>query len=585
MPEAGGDARRRTDDRIVRTPSRLVPSLLVAAAALAASASTLQGTFVYDDFANVVQNEWIRNPGALHRAFTEHVAAFDPEFRTSYYRPLMHVFYAATYVAFGLRPWAFHLVNVVLHVLSCLLVLRVAGHLVSRSGSVAADRVAFGATAAALVFATHPVHVEAVAWIAGLTDLSSTFFVLLALTAYPWNAGRAEPSRLALSAGSYFLATLSKEPAFLMPLLVVVIEVGAPPAGQRLGRQEFLRRLTPFSLAAIAYLGLRWNALHGWAPAVRPLQLGAEASVGSALWLVAEYLRLLVAPIGLNALHPFEPVWSLAEPRAIAGMFAMACLAAPWLVPGVPRLVRLATAIVVVPLLPAFYIPALGEGVVAERYLYLPVLGVGLLVGWLFAKIPATAVRTMALGLIVVVAAAASIARCAVWRDSLALWSDTVRASPGSAVAREYLCYALLEDQRPAEAERRCREALSLDPRRDAAVVNLAAALSAQGKLDEALVAYGEALARTPDSPQALTGQGLVYMAKGRPDLALQSYRAAIAADPGDAEAHNCLAVALVRLGRPDEALTHLQRAVREAPDHPDYRANLRALESQLAGR
>lgn len=553
------------------------PGLLVLGTALLASGTTLWGGFVFDDLQNVVGNSWIRSPSGLFKAFTHQVAGFDAAYSTSYYRPLMHVFYAATYAVFELRAWAYHLVNVALHAANTLLALVLARRWFFRD-SMAGDRKTFAAVAGGLIFACHPVHVEAIAWIAGITDLSATFFSLLSLLAYERADGPRVLRPSILSAGFYLLAALCKESAFLLPMIPLAIELFLREKSRRISLRNALPKLVPFFVAGSVYLVLRIHALQGVAPSLRPSQLDVAGSVGSGLWLLVRYVGLLLVPHGLSALHPFHPVLSLGEFRALAGLVVAGLSGAALASPRLPGVVRIGLVILFLPLVPVLYVRALGEGVLAERYLYLPVLGLGILAGWALSKIPRRAVRWTLLGGIVVSLAVGSIARNRVWRDNVSLWSDAVRESPTNAAAHEFLGYALLEARRPAEAAESCRRALALDTGRNGARINLGVALSAEGKLDDSILAFRDALARQPASPEAWTGLGLVQMAKGQADQAVASYRSALASDPDYAEANNCLGVALARAGRVGEAREYLVRAVRSAPENPDYRANLRTV-------
>lgn len=557
----------------------------VSLAAAAVGVTTLGGGFVYDDVQNVVQNEWLRDPSRLHEAFTHHVAGFDPQLGSSYYRPLIHLAFAGTYALFGLAPWAFHLVNALLHVANSILALLVARRLFRRYDASTASLERLPALATALLFASHPVHAEAIAWISGIPDLSAAFFVLIGLLFYLEVLRGRSPLLLGIAAGASFLGTLCKETAFVLPALLVVLELARPADGRRSGLGAALLRMLPLAITAGISLGLRWNALGGFAPSLRAGELGPAGALADALWLLAQYVGKLVLPVGLNALHPYAPVRSLAEGAAMVGLaLAVGLVAAAWALRR-HAIVPIAIAIVVLPLLPVLHVPVLGEGVLAERYLYLPVFGFALLAGWGLARVPWTAARWTALAGVVTLCVAMSVSRNAAWSDSVSLWTDSVRKAPSSAAAREYLCVALLEAGRVEAAAAECREALRLDPARSSARTNLAASLAGLGRLDEALDAYGEALRQSPGSAEALTGLGLVQMAKGWPDRAIASYRAALASDPGYAEAHNCLGVALIGAGRAAEGIEHLRRAVEAAPENPDYDANLSAATARFGLR
>jgi tetratricopeptide (TPR) repeat protein len=242
-------------------------------------------------------------------------------------------------------------------------------------------------------------------------------------------------------------------------------------------------------------------------------------------------------------------------------------------------------AFVVLPLLPALYIPAIGEGAFFERYLYLPVIGFAILValgtGAAMNRWPQSKTGVAALLLFLVLFyAAGAVSRNRVWRDSLSLWSDTAGKLPDSAEAQEYLCFAQYETRRFREALQSCRRALELDNGRIDARTNLATTLSVLGDLDGAIGEFQEALRRRPNSAEALTNLGLVRMAKGQADLAIDSYRKALRVNPYYAEAHNNLGVALAMTGRREEAIAEFSAAVRLAPDNREYASNLAAAEA-----
>jgi tetratricopeptide (TPR) repeat protein len=339
----------------------------------------------------------------------------------------------------------------------------------------------------------------------------------------------------------------------------------------------------PLAGAVAVYLTLRWTALGGFAPSYGHHRYEASVSILAAVQLFGQYLGTLVLPEPLNAWHVFRPPASLLDPSVLFGLAACAALAGvAWLARRRP-LPLVGLAWTVAPLLPVLYAPVLGEGVFAERYLYFPSFGFTLLLacGWttLTARLHLSRKAVLAIPLVVVAMyGVGTVRRNPVWHDHLSLWSDTVRKSPESAVAREYLCFALYEAGRFVGAVESCRRSLALDPNRLDARINLGNALTAVGDVRGAARELDEALRRQPRSVHALTTRGLIYMATGQPDLALDAYRRALAFDPNNAEARNVLGVALARLGRVHEAVRELREAVRLAPDHPEYRENLRVL-------
>jgi tetratricopeptide (TPR) repeat protein len=442
----------------------------------------------------------------------------------------------------------------------------------------------FWALAAGLLFATHPVHSESVAWVSGISDLSYAAFALWAFLVYI-RAEQAGTVGYLLAGVLFFAATLCKEPALMLLPLIMVHEAVYRGARGTTFRPGFGARWLPLSIAAVLYFILRFHVLGGFAPGPRSIPHALLASILSGLDLFVRYLYTLVLPVNISALHTFRPVETLLDVRALAGLaVAVGVAIAAWSLRRHP-VAAVGLAFIVLPLLPALYIPALGEGVFFERYLYLPVLGFAILLTQgareAINRWPGSKMGVAALLILVFFAyTAGSMSRNRVWRDNLSLWTDTARKIPDSAVAQEYLCFAEYDAGRPRDALQSCRRALELDKGRTDARINLATTLSVLGDLDGAIREFQEVLRRRPGSAQANTNLGLVYMAKGRADLAIDSYRNALRANSYYAEAHNNLGVALAMTGRRLEAIAEFSAAVRLAPDNREFASNLAAAQA-----
>jgi Flp pilus assembly protein TadD len=568
-------------------------ALLVALVAAAASWNVLLNGFAWDDSHNILLNRWVREPGRVWEAFLHHLAAFDPRFDSSFYRPVMHLVFAATYAVAGLRPWAFHLVNLLAHAAMSACVYLVLARWAARPaapeprGPGAArpgwESLASGPLVAALLFAVHPIHAQAVAWNAGIVDVSySLLFVVAFLCATHEGPGRLVP--LALAPAAFFLSLLSKEPAvMLLPVVAIAFALrGALTDGAR--RREAVVRLSALCVPVAAYLVLRVNALGGlMRSGGQTVRVGLEDGVATALALFAGYLRLLIAPFPLSALHEHALVPGLLHPRALAALAVVAGFAA--LVWALRRHASalLGAALLVLPLLPALYVPVLGDSAGAERYAYLPSAGAALL---LAAALDVARERGRAARLAIAAAAAAALvaatsatlAHNAVWRDDVTLWSDTVAKAPSSAAAHESLGVALLSSRRAAPAVAAFERAVALDPMSREARVNLASALLTVGRTDEALAAAQDGVRALPNVAEAHAILGSVLTAKGRFAEAVAALERAIALNPSHAPVRNAAAIAYSRLGRSDQAVAHLREAIRLQPENAVYAQNLALL-------
>ncbi len=564
---------------------------MVAAVALAVHLPALGGGFVFDDVDNVIRNPWVRDPGRLGEAFTHHMAAFLPGASTSYYRPFLHVLLAGAHAVSGLDPRGYHLLLVLLHALACLGVLALLVRMVAVDdpGASPAAR-ATAAGVGAVLFAVHPVHVEAVAWVSGVVDLSASLLsvgTLLALTS------RRAGVRIGLGPLAFLLALLAKEPAVTILPAWLAFAIASGEASDRARRRTFVAAAAGMAAALVLYLALRVAALGGlMAGGANRVAVGPVDGLLTALSLAGRYAGLLLVPAPLTIVHDARVVKTLADPWVWVG--AASALALGWAVGRARRRPArlLGLSLLVLPLLPALWVPVLGEGLVGERYLYLPSVGLALLVAlsWNALRLPGRtpAVRAAAGAVAILLAVAGAgigLARIRAWRDDRALWSSAVRASPGSAAAHEGLGFALLSAGDPAGAAQSLERAIRLDPGRCDARTNLASALLALGRTDEAMEQARAVLAASPRRAEAHAVLARALLDRGDVAAARDAYARAVEIDPRVAAFHNGLAIAAARTGDLATAELHFREALRLDPGRQDYARNLEALLRMRGGR
>ncbi len=595
--------------------SRLLAIGFLVAVSLAVYANTLPNGFVLDDESQVLRNPWIQGWRFIPDMFSKDVWSFlGGSSASNYYRPMMHVIYLVTFQLFGFKAWGFHLVNVLLHAANTALVFFVAARLTGPGGEIGSrpDR-AFPAAAltvpfiAALLFATHPVHTEAVAWVASVPELSFTLCCLASFYFY-----LAPSRRLALSVALFALALLCKETALTLPAVLVAHDV-ALGKGER-WVPDRLRRYAPFALVAVGYLAVRHLVLAK--ALVRSARGGfsPDQLILDGLPLFSSYLRALVLPTRLHFWHSFRPADSLATPGGLASLaVAAAFLAACVLAWRKHRLSFVSLALLALPLAPAFYISALPGKPFAERYLYLPSVGFVILaalgLGWLLARPAWRSAAIVILALATVLYASGTIARNAVWKDFYTLYSDTISKSPDAPVPCDDLANALfgqgkvdeaiatfeaqvaanpsnascqsafgsalLLKGRLEEAIEHLRLAVSLDPNLLASYNDLGIALKKTGDVQGAIEQYRKALAINPDYPDLHFSLANSLADTGDTAGALDEYRAAVRLSPENAYYRNMLGIELAKRGLRDEAIEQFQEAIRRDPNEPSYRRNL----------
>ncbi len=497
---------------------------LVVVVVLVVYANALPNAFVWDDLLLVVRNPAIKRWDALPRLLLGDL--FPSGLASGYYRPLQALTYALDYRLWGLAPAGFRLTNVLLHAATAalldLVVLRLAGS-------------APAALAAALLFAVHPLHVEAVTYVAGRSDPLAGVFVMLAVLGFL----RGDRRGLAGSVAAFFAALLAREASLVVPLLLLLVD--RVPEGRP---RRPLRVYVPYLAAIAAYLALRAASVGaGATPALAAVPLGLRLL--TAAEVVWRYLGLVLLPRGLHMERAVPAVASGVDPTALAAVGALVLVVA-----GAWRLRRRAPPITLgvlwflIALVPVANVVPLAT-FMAEHWLYVPLMGLALAAGaGVAALAPDGRPRWAWIALALVVLGGVTMRRNRDWRDGRTLYASLLPLAPESLRVR----------------------------------VNLAEAYQESGDGARARALYEEAVRDRPDDPaiaDALNNLGNLERAAGRSAAALADFDRALALAPGHVGAHNGRALALQDLGRVDEAERELEAALALAPDAATTRSNL----------
>jgi len=557
--------------------------LSIAVVCLSVYFNALPNGFVSDDNLQLLNNPWIKHAKYLPEIFLNNFWGFQGE-NTSLYRPLPQILYMIVYHISGFKAWGFHLLNILFHTGISVLVFFIGSRLFARPRfpeSLSPPVLGFFA---AILFATHPIHTEAVAWIGGIMDVSFTFFFLLSFYLYMKGTGEDRPSRTVflLSAASFFIATLCKEPALTLPAILAAHDYAYKKEGASLSYH--LKRYVPYVAAMGIYFALRFNALKGFAPMRVDLGLTLYEYGANIIILFKQYLEKLVLPVNLNFWHVFHPATSLLTWKGIFSLIVAAAFGGVLVVSMKKnRLVFLCLILIAVPLLPILYIPALTQGIenaFTERYLYLPSLGfvliLALLIAWGMAKrnrwrLAFVAIFCAVAGLY----AAGTIKRNFVWKDGYSLWSDAQRKSPDSAAPYMALGDVFKEKGWIEKAIEQYQAALRLRPNWVPIHVNLGGAYVAKGLVDRGIEYYKTALKLKPDSAEAHNSLGLAYWKKGLVDHAIEHYQAALRLKPQFQGIHNNLGLAYATKGWIDRAIEEYEEALKSDPYSAGVHNNL----------
>jgi protein O-mannosyl-transferase len=538
---------------------RHVYAVVVAFLAIAVYINCLGNGFVFDDMVQVVRNQWMTDTRYLGDIFSSGVWGF-AGLPSNYYRPMMHIIYMAVWHIFGPAPWNFHVVSVALHAAVSVVLYYLLAALVARRG-LPAKTARVAAFSGALLFAVHPIHTEAVCWAAGVPDLSYALFYLISVYAYIVSMESTANSRSyrAVSVAAFLLAGLSKEPALTLPGVLVACDY-ACGVFKRFSVKDTLVRYAPYILVMAVYMVLRLNALGSFAPNKSHSELNWLQLIKGAVVLLGGYMRMLVLPYGLSGFHGYKLAIGVFSTGFIAAV-AFVCVFAALSLYGIrkERILLLAVALTILPLLPALYIPVVGKSPLAERYLYLPSAGLSLAVAFLVARSISVGRLTgrAALSVVLITSSLFAVAtgyRNQVWKDNLSYWTDAVRKAPSESYPLNALGMALNKAGRHDEAAAMFTRSIELDPSYDEPYVNLGNYYNSKNELDKAAAYYNKALAINRKNSNALNNLGVVYARQGKLVEAASLFQAAVRANKYYIDAYDNLVHAYSKLGMPEKA-------------------------------
>ncbi|HOV72624.1 MAG TPA: tetratricopeptide repeat protein [Candidatus Hydrogenedentes bacterium] len=504
----------------------------------------------FDDNLYVTANAHVRGgltPATIRWAFTTGHAAN--------WHPLTWLSHLADYALFGMNPAGHHLSSLVIHAASAVVLFL---FLSSATGAYTRSLIV------AALFAAHPLRVESVAWIAERKDVLSGLFGMASLWAYVAYAHNRKRSRYVLSLALFVMGLLAKPMLVTFPLIMLLLDRWPL---HRKGGWALVREKTPFFAAAAissaitVFVQARGGAVGSFEEFPLTIRLANAAMA------YAAYIGKIFVPIHLAVFYP-HPGSSISFPIACclavlllgATLFILfparnrPYLAMGWLWFGIM-------------LLPVIGIIQIGDQAHADRYTYLPSIGLCIAAVWLAAEV----LKTMS---VKAVAAVAVMAPCIVlsnqqtrvWRNTESLFQHTLAVTGPNKVAHMKLgCVFLQHGQLEAAAEQ-FEAALAIDPRYAQAMGNRGMVLLSRGKPDEARLAFETALQWQPGLLFARTNLGIALFQLGRIGPAFDCWNAVLQTAPNNPDARFNRAVAFLQLKQYAEAEADLVVAYKERP-------------------
>lgn len=526
--------------------------------------------------------------------------------REANWHPVTWISHAADISFFGMNSGLHHAMNLLLHVVNTLLLFGVLRRMTGET---------WPSAFVAAMFGVHPLHVESVAWVAERKDVLSAFFFMLTLGAYARYVERPATGRYLLIAACLAIGLLAKAMLVTVPMLLLLLDYW--PLRRQKSFTSLVIEKVPL-LAIVAASSVVTFLVQKQGGAVKSLEsFPLSLRMQNAAVSYVDYLRTTVWPVNLGVFYPFPP-------EVPAGLVAASVLAVAAVTAGALWIARRVPAVTVGwlwflgMLVPVIGLVQIGGQARADRYMYLPLIGLAIAVAWGVRAIAnAATLRRVVAGvgvLIVVASAVAAHAQVQYWRDTVTLWTHTAAATEGSknfgvyfglaeylrangraaesipvyeaSIARNSsymdarmgLVRSLVETHQTDKAIVALQEVVALKPDLVESRMSLGLLLGESGRLSEAIAQLGEAVRLKPDDPQMRNDYAQALAQNRQFAEAAQQWQEVVRVQPAFTPARLNLAIALLQLGRLDEAARHLHEVLRQDPNNDTAKKALAAI-------
>ena len=497
------------------------------------------------------------------------------------WHPITWLSHMADVTFYGMNPRGHHLTNLAIHVATSLLILLLL---------LRCTRLIWQSSFVAVMFALHPLHVESVAWVAERKDVLSAFFWFLTLLLYAEFSVKRKAALYLLCFSSFLLGLMSKPMLVTLPLVMLLMDFWPLGLYRTREPERGLHRLPQkmSSLVAEKIPFLVCSLLSGVITIYAQQKGGATSSLDAVPFVLrienafvsyAKYIVKTLWPSDLAVLYPYSS--SLPPWQVIGSISALMLVTATAI--GVKR--RFPFLMVgwfwfLVTLVPVIGLIQVGSQSMADRYSYIPLAGLFIIVAW---GVPALTQRCKRQKMVLVLVASAVITASAgltwrqlgYWQDGISLYRHALEVGSGSYLVHNNLGTAFAERGDLDAAIEQYRRAIRISPDNFNAHGNLGLALIGKGELEAAIMECRAALRLSPDNLNSHYNLGVALAAKGELAAAIQEYREAVRINPDTPKVHNTLGLALLNMGDLDAAIREFRNVLRLNPQDIDGHCNL----------
>jgi tetratricopeptide (TPR) repeat protein len=466
------------------------------------------------------------------------------------YHPLTSISLMLDSVLFSLKPAGFHLTNLLFHIANTILLFLVLGRLTGRL---------WPSAFVAALFALHPLHVESVAWVSERKDVLSAFFWMLTLFAYIRYVEKPSAGRFVLALAFFALGLLSKSMLVTLPFILLVLDYWPL---NRLNSKNVIYEKIPFILLSVIFsvitFQVQWKI--GLAKPFQTYPLGWR--IENAVVSYAIYIWKLFVPAKLAIFYPHPqggiPLWQIIV--AVSVLVFITCMAV-W---QFKRRSYIAAGWLwfLLTLIPVIGIIQVGLQAYADRYTYIPYIGLFIIIAWgvadLSARLPyRKGIISLAAAVVLLTLGVQSRSQACCWRDSITLYKHATAVTKNNWWAHRILANAFIEKGQTSEGIAQYKESLKIDPQNAASQNELAKVLLDTGDVNQAVEIYQKLLPSLPKDLDGLVGINPAIIKRNDIRVIINLY----------VEANVNLASAYLRRGDVNEAVSRLREALRINPD------------------
>lgn len=516
----------------------------------------------FDDVQYVTDNPFIKDGltvDSLVFAFTTN--------RVGNWHPLTWISHAIDIELFELNSKYHHLVNLTLHVLSCVILFLVLWRMTSRI---------WPSAVVAVLFAIHPMHVESVAWVAERKDLLCGFFWMLTLAAYAGYSKRPSVSRYLLVIFCYILGLLSKPMIVTLPFVLLLLDYWPL---ERLKPRVILEKVPLFVLSFI-FSCITYAVQHGSGTTGRIKSLSFGSQIANAFYSYICYIGKLFIPINLAVLYPHPENTLVIWKPVIAVAVLILATAVFWFLLRPKKYIIVGWLWFLGTLVPVIGFVQVGYQGIADRYTYLPSIGLFILIIWAVDDfLSKLKIRNLHVALLtvlpVILFANMTFSQVKLWRNSITLYENALANTQNNYIMHHNLGCTYRDKGKIEKAKQQYKLTLKIMPDYIPARENLANVLYTEGKIEKAKHQYKLILRIMPDYISALNNLANILCTEGKFHESIEYYNKALSLSPNHLGARHNLGAALNSIGKTKEAIELYYQSLKINPNDPPILSNL----------